>query len=223
VARALAEPTGPGERDPEPQRVDGVIRVLLVVRRRLFREALAAVLSAEEDLQVDAAVVRAREATAVAGATRPDVIVADIDMLAGPAVGAVEPYETLPDYAVLVLADADSPAAVRAMLDTRVRGFVDKDAAPGSLAPKIRRIHKGERVIDPTLAVAALSAPRNPLTGRERDVLRAAASGAPAEEIARRLHLTTGTVRNYMSKTIRKTGARNRSEAVRIAEEHGWL
>jgi two-component system response regulator DesR len=105
----------------------------------------------------------------------------------------------------------------------QVRGLVGKDALPSRLADCIRRIAKGERIIDPSLAVVALRAPRNPLTTREREVLDIMAAGLPSAEIAAQLDISAGTVGNYISTIIRKTGARNRLEAVRIAEEAGWL
>ena len=102
-------------------------------------------------------------------------------------------------------------------------GLISKDAPPSRLADGIRRVARGERVIDPALAVAALRAPRNPLTMRELEVLRVLAMGLPSAEIAAKLDLRIGTVCNYVSTIIRKTGARNRVEAVRIAGESGWL
>jgi two-component system, NarL family, response regulator DesR len=201
-----------------------VIRILLVEQRFLYRDALAKVLSAEEDLEISASLAYVDEAVTVAGTLRPDIVVVDIDQFADrSAVLAGELSDALADCSILVLADPDSPGTLRAALDTHVRGFVDKNAAPSRLAQEIRRVHQGERVIDPTLAIAALRLPPNPLTERERDVLKAAAPGVPANEIANRLQLSVGTVRNYVSRIIRKTGARNRSEAVRIAQDRGWL
>jgi two-component system response regulator DesR len=190
----------------------------------LLRGALAAFLSAEDDLEVPAAIASINEAVTVAGGVRPHVAVIDIDLLNGSGLAvAQELARLLPGCATLILADPDSPRALRAALDTHVRGFVGKDALPSRLADYIRRVAKGERVIDPILAVAALRAPRNPLTERERQVLEVVALGLPSAEIAGRLHLTNGTVCNYISTIIRKTGARNRLEAVHIAEESGWL
>jgi two-component system response regulator DesR len=204
---------------------DGVaIRVLLVERMNLLRGALACVLSAEGDLDVSAAVADISEAVMVARAVRPDVAVVDIDLLVGCDPTVAQGFaQALPGCATLILADLGSPNALRIALTAHVHGFVSKDALPSRLADSIRRVAKGERVIDPALAVAALRAPRNPLTAREREVLGVLSSGLPSAEIAARLELQVGTVGNYISTIMRKTGARNRLEAVRIAEESGWL
>jgi two-component system response regulator DesR len=122
-----------------------------------------------------------------------------------------------------VLAGPGLTEAVHEALDKHVQGFVGTDTAPHQLTEYVRRVAAGERVIDPVLAVAALSAPHNPLTAREREVLRLAGTGSSSAEIAARLHLSAGTVRNYLSAIMHKTGARNRLEAFRIAEEAGWL
>jgi two-component system response regulator DesR len=201
-----------------------VIRILLVEPMSLLRGALGAALSIEDDLDVVAELARIDETILMAQAVRPDVAVIDINAFAGDAFAVVyELDRALPGCATLMLADVDCLGELPAMLDARVRGFVGKDITPRRLAQYIRQVARGERVIDPTLAVAALSAPRNPLTSREREVLRVAALGLPSAEVAGRLHLAVGTVRNYMSVILRKTGGRSRLEAVRIAEEAGWL
>ena len=199
------------------------VRVLLIERMNLLRGALACVLSAEGDLDVTAAVADLAEATPIARAIRPDVAVVDIDLLPDGVAGIQRLEEALPGCATVVLADRGSTSALRTALATHVDGLVSKDALPSRLADGIRRVARGERVIDPALAVAALRAPRNPLTAREREVLRVLAMGLPSAEIAARLDLRIGTVCNYVSTIIRKTGARNRMEAVRIAEDSGWL
>jgi two-component system response regulator DesR len=203
---------------------NAAIRVLLVVQMSLLRGALDAVLSAEDDLEVAADVARIDELTPIARAVRPNVIVVDLDLLVDGAVSTLHQLgELLPDCALLVLGDTDNPGPMRAALDMHVRGFVGKDTAPSRFVQYIRQMAHGERVIDPTLAVAALRVPRNPLTARELEVLQVAASGVPSAEIAGQLHLSVGTVRNYMSAIMRKTRARNRLEAVRIAVDSGWL
>ena len=200
------------------------VRVLLVERMNLLRGALASVLSAEGDLDVSAAVADLAEATPIVRAVRPDVVVIDIDLLPDCGVGALQRFgEALPGCATVVLADRGSTGSLRAALATHVDGLVSKDALPSRLAESIRRVARGERVIDAALAVAALRAPRNPLTTRELEVLRVLAMGLPSADIAAELHLRIGTVCNYVSTIIRKTGARNRLEAVRIAEDSGWL
>jgi two-component system response regulator DesR len=197
---------------------------MLVERLSLLREALASVLSAEDDLDVPAAIAELTEAVPAARRVRPDVAVIDIDLLNGCGFTVAEELaEAVPECATLILADVGSSTALRTALDTHVRGFVDKDTRPSRLADSIRRVARGERVIDPVLAVAALRARRNPLTPRERDVLHVMAEGLPSAEIAARLHLSNGTVCNYVSAIIHKIGARNRLEAVRAAEDAGWL
>jgi two-component system response regulator DesR len=203
---------------------ENVIEILLVEQMSLLREALAIVLSAEADLTVTASIADIHEAVPVARAVQPDIAVIDIDLLTGCGFQvAQELTEAVPGCSVLVLADTESSSVLRTALDTHVRGFVGKDAQPTRLVDTIRRVALGERVIDPSLAVAALRAPRNPLTVRERDVLRLMSQGLPSAEIAGQLHLSSGTVGNYVSTIIRKTGARNRLEAVRVAEDSGWL
>ncbi|OLB75298.1 MAG: hypothetical protein AUI14_21350 [Actinobacteria bacterium 13_2_20CM_2_71_6] len=202
-----------------------MIRILLVEQMTLLRGALAVVLSAEEDMEVVCELAGIDDVVNMARSIEPDVAVIDIDLFAGGALAiAHELNEAIPDCAVLVLASGDSPGTLRSALDAHVRGFIGKDTAHGQLARYIRRVADGEKVvIDPLLAAAALGARRNPLTSREREVLREAASGVPFAEIATQLHLSVGTVRNYMSSIIRKTGGRNRWEAVHIATDAGWL
>ncbi len=201
-----------------------MIRVLLVEQMNLLRRALATVLSIEDDLLLVGELAKMGETVTMANAVRPDVVVVDIEPVAGEALLAVtDLHESLPECAVLLLADTDRSRPLHDPFEVQVRGFVGRHIAPPELARCIRRVADGERVIDPELAVAALSALRNPLTGREREVLRESASGVPSVEIARRLHLSYGTVRNYLSSIIRKTGSRNRLEAIRIATDQGWL
>jgi two-component system, NarL family, response regulator DesR len=201
-----------------------VIRIMLVEQLRLLRGALAAVLSAEEDFEVAAEISRVDETVLMARAVKPHAAVMDIDLLANDGLDTITQLAMeVPACVVVVLAGRDAPGALRRALDSRVHGFVDKDAAPAHLARGIRRAVRGERVIDPALAVAALSAPRNPLAQRECQLLELAASGMSTVEIAARMHLSGGTVRNNLSVILRKTGARNRLDAVRVAQEAGWL
>jgi two-component system response regulator DesR len=204
---------------------DVVIRILLVEQMNLLRGALVTALSTEPDLHIVADVGGIDECVAIGRAVRPDVAIVNIDLLG--AAGSCELSAALPDCAVLVLAETERldtlRGALETVLDTDVCGVVGTDTAPADLADYIRRVARGERVIDPMLAVAAVATPRSPLTEREREVLRVAALGVPAVEIAQRLHLSVGTVHNYMSKIMKKAGGRNRLEAIRIAEESGWL
>ena len=201
-----------------------MIRVLLVEPMNLLRGALAATLSLEEDFEVVADAGRLEEALVTARGARPDVAVINIGLLAGEGFRTVARlHAKVPGCAVLVLAGLDASGRLSQVLDGHVRGVLATQAAPGELVVSIRQLAKGERVIDARLAVAVLAAPRNPLSQRELDVLSVVASGVPSLEVAEKLHLTAGTVRNYISVILRKTGARNRLEAVRIAEEAGWL
>ena len=198
-----------------------MFRILLAQKKSLYRAALATVLSYEEDMQVVAETTRMEEVFSFARAVRPDIAVIDLDLLIDADLGRLA--EAMPDCAILVLAGPSLTEAVHDALDKYVLGFIGTDTAPAQLTDYLRRVAAGERVIDPALAVAALCAPQNPLTERERDVLRIASRGFSSAEIAARLHLSAGTVRNYLSASMRKTGARNRLEAFRIAEASGWL
>ncbi|WP_433796771.1 response regulator transcription factor [Actinoplanes sp. CA-252034] len=201
-----------------------MIRILLVEPMNLLRGALAATLSLEEDLDVVADLGRLAEAPAMARAVRPDVAIIDIGLLAGEGQAVFARFSLeQPHCATLVLAGPDAPARLHGTLDVHLRGVIGTEAAPYELVSAVRRIARGERVIDARLAVAMVAARPSPLSAREADVLRVAGSGMPSTEVAARLHLTAGTVRNYMSVILRKTGARNRLEAVRVAESAGWL
>jgi len=201
-----------------------VIRILLVEPMNLLRGALAATLSLEEDLDVVADLSRLDQVLGMARAVPPDVAVINIGLLADDGLRTVARLNVeLPDCATLALAGTDAPGRLSRALNGYVRGVVDTQAAPSELVHSIRQLARGERVIDARLAVAVLAAPRNPLSPRELDVLSVAASGVPSHEVAAKLHISAGTVRNYISAILRKTGARNRLEAVRLAEEAGWL
>jgi two-component system, NarL family, response regulator DesR len=201
-----------------------VIRILLAEQMSLLRGALAAVLSAEDDMEVAAEVSRVEEIVLMARAVKPDIAVVDIDMLANDGPQTIARLaDEVPECVVVVLAGRCAPGALRKALDSQVNAFVDKNAAPAQFVLGVRRVVRGERVIDPALAVAILAAPPNPLTPRECEILQLAAGGLPTTEIAARLHLSKGTVRNHVSVIMRKTGARNRLHAVRIAQEAGWL
>ncbi|GGO23353.1 response regulator transcription factor [Microbispora bryophytorum] len=201
-----------------------MIRLMLAEDMHLIRKALVALLSSEDDLEVVAEADKGEDIVRLGCLRRPDVAVLDIGM---PGVdgltAAAELHRRLPSCRTVVLTGLGTPMALRKALDANVRGFVVKDASPGHLVDCIRRVAKGERVIDPELAVAALDADSNPLTARELDVLETAAGGATVGEIADRLSLSRGTVRNYLSRILTKVGARSRVEAIQIASECGWL
>ena len=190
----------------------------------MVREALAALLGLEADIDVVAQVSRGDQVVEAATAHDVEVAVLDIEM---PGLTGIEAAALLrrerPGTRIVIVTTFGRPGYLRRAMEAGADAFLVKDAPASELAEAVRRVLRGERVIDPTLAAAALAEGANPLTSRERDVLAAAADGAANSEVARQLHLSEGTVRNYLSAAIQKTGARNRSEAVRIAREKGWL
>jgi two-component system response regulator DesR len=201
-----------------------VIRVLIAEDQAMVRGALKALLAMEEDLLVVAEAGRANEVVAAAIASRADVALLDIDMPGGDGISAAAALrEALPRCHSLILTTFGKPGFLRRAMETGAYGFLLKDAPPDQLAHAIRRTAKGERVVDPGLAASALSDGVSPLTERERQVLAATDRGADLDEIARALFLSHGTVRNHLSNAIQKLGARNRSEAARLAEDKGWL
>jgi two-component system response regulator DesR len=201
-----------------------MIRIMVAEDMRMLRETLVAVLDLEDDLDVVASVDRGDAVVDAALSTRPDVAVIDIDLPGRDGlVAAAELYERLPDCRTLVLTGLASPGHLRRALAAHARGFLLKHAPPQELIDAIRRIAAGGRVIDPQVALAALETADNPLTAREVDVLRIAATGAEPAEIARRLSLSTGTVRNYLTSAQVRLDARNRVDAIRIATDAGWL
>jgi two-component system response regulator DesR len=202
----------------------GVIRILLADDQHLVRGALAALLSLEEDLDVVGEVGRGDEVLQRVRELRPDVVLLDVEMpgLDGLAAASVLTTEA-PDTRVLIVTTFGRPGFLRRAMESGALGFVVKDAPAEQLADAVRRVARGERVVDPALAAQTLAEGISPLTGRERDVLTAARDGATVADIAAKLVLSEGTVRNYLSSAISKTGARNRVEALRLADERGWL
>ena len=201
-----------------------MIRVLLAEDQTMLRGALAALLALQDDIEVVAEVARGDAAVSQALATQPDVALLDIEMpgLDGLRV-ASELHQRLPACRILMLTTFGRPGYLRRAMESGAVGFLLKDAPPDELAHAIRRAVAGERVVDPTLALSALSEGASPLTERERDVLRAARYGASVADVAAQLALSEGTVANYFSSAMQKTGARNRVEAAHLAEEKGWL
>jgi two-component system response regulator DesR len=201
-----------------------MVRLLLADDQSLIRSALAALLSLEADFEVVAEVGRGDEVVSAARAHHPDIALLDIDMpgIDGLAAAGVLAHE-VPECRSLILTTFGRPGYLRRAMESGASGFVVKDAPPERLADAIRRVMAGERVVDPALAAASLATGASPLTARERDVLVAARPGATVADIAQKLFLSEGTVRNYLSSAIAKLGARNRAEAVRAADEHGWL
>ncbi|MGO9659811.1 MAG: response regulator [Acidimicrobiales bacterium] len=201
-----------------------MIRLLLADDQELVRTALAALLALEEDFEVVATVGRGDEVVAAAKAHRPDIALLDIQMpgIDGLAAAAVLTQE-LPECRSLILTTFGRPGYLRRAMESGAYGFVVKDAPAEQLSDAIRRVAAGERVVDPALAADTLAHGVSPLTPRERDVLVAGRLGATVSEIADKLFLSEGTVRNYLSAAIAKTGGRNRAEAVWAADERGWL
>src|SRR5579875_1403499 len=201
-----------------------MIRVLLAEDQAMTRGALAALLGLAGDIEVVAQVGRGDEVVTAALASQPDVALLDIEMPGGDGLfAAAELRQRLPSCRVLILTTFGRPGYLRRAMESGVIGFLVKDAPASELATAVRRAAAGERVIDPDLALAALSEGNNPLTEREREFLAAAAPGASISDIANSLALSEGTVRNYLSTAIQKLGVRNRVEAARLAEEKGWL
>src|SRR5690242_8736436 len=201
-----------------------MIRVLLAEDQAMVRGALAALLTLEGDIEIIAEVGRGDEVLTVALATKPDVALLDIEMPGCDGItAAARLHAQLPACRILILTTFGRPGYLRQAMESGVVGFLLKDAPSAQLATAIRRAMAGERVVDPKLAMAALSEGHNPLTEREREVLAAATHGASIAEIATTLALSDGTVRNYLSVAIQKLGAHNRVEAAHIAEQKGWL
>ncbi|MFK0297026.1 response regulator [Streptomyces sp. NPDC090442] len=201
-----------------------MIRILLAEDQRMMRGALALLLDLEADMEVVAQVPAGDEIVPTALVSRPDVALLDIELpgLSG-LDAAAELRDRLPSCKVLIVTTFGRPGYLRRAMEAGASGFLVKDGPVEDLAAAIRRVLAGERVIDPGLAAAALSAGPNPLTPREREVLTAAVDGATVADIAAKLHLSQATVRNYLSSAIGKTGTRNRMEAVRAARRNGWL
>jgi two-component system response regulator DesR len=201
-----------------------VIRVLIAEDQAMIRGALGALLSREEDIEVVADVERGDLVVSEVVRTSPDVVLLDIDMPGKDGLTvAGELHERTLRPRVLILTVFGRPGYLRRAMEGGVAGFLLKDAPPAELASAVRRAAAGETVVDPKLAVAALAEGTNPLTPRERDVLALSVRGVSIDEISRTLHLSRGTVRNYLSIAIQKLHATNRVEAARVAEEKGWL
>jgi two-component system, NarL family, response regulator DesR len=203
-----------------------VIRVLLAEDQVMIREALAALLSFEDDIEVVAQVGRGDEVTTAARDTKPHVALLDIEMPGADGLTAAAALRrACPDIKIIILTTFGRPGYLRRAMEAGASGFIVKDSPADKLVRTIHDVLAGQRVIDPDLAAAALAEGASPLTPREKDVLAAAAmeEGATLAQLAAALYLSEGTVRNYLSSCIQKTGARNRAEAVRIAQARGWL
>ena len=201
-----------------------LIRVLIAEDQGMVRGALASLLSLEPDIEVVAQVPRGDEVLSAARDAQPDVALLDIEMPGATGLeAAAELRRELPECRVLIVTTFGRPGYLRRAMEGGASGFLLKDAPASDLARAIRRAVAGERVVDPGLAAAALSEGESPLTEREHEVLSASRQHATVADIASALYLSPGTVRNHLSAVMRKLDARNRAEAVRVAEEKGWL
>lgn len=201
-----------------------MIRVLIAEDQGMVRGALKALLALEGDIEIVAETDRADRVVSLAMESKPDVALLDIEMPGGDGITAAGQLRTeLPSCKTLILTTFGRPGFLRRAMEGGASGFMLKDAPAHELALAIRRTMAGERVVDPGLATAALSAGISPLTEREREVLIASRAGSGIAEIARALFLSEGTVRNYLSSAIQKLEVSNRTEAAHVAEEQGWL
>jgi len=200
------------------------VRVLLAEDQAMVRGAIAALLTLERDIEIVAEASRGDEVVALALESGPDVALLDVEMPGGDGLDAAAALrEKLPSCRVIILTTFGRAGYLKRAMENGAAGFLLKDAPSSELAKAIHRVMRGERVVDPDLAALALSAGDNPLTEREREVLAASEGGATIEDVAARLYLSEGTVRNYLSSAIKKLGTRNRVEAARLAERKGWL
>ncbi|MDF2847447.1 MAG: response regulator transcription factor [Oerskovia sp.] len=201
-----------------------MIRILLADDENLIRDALATLLSLEDDLDVVVQAASGTEALAAARKHTPDVAVLDLQM---PGLDGIEVARALavevPGCRVVMVTSHGRPGYLKRALEAGVGAFLPKTVSSRVLADVVRQVQAGGRYVDPELAAEAIAAGSSPLTAREADVLELAAGGAPVEEIATRASLAPGTVRNYLSSAAAKLGATNRHEAVHLARRHGWI
>ena len=205
-------------RSPSP------IRVLLAEDQTMLRGALAALLNLESDITVIAEATNGREALKLSQQHKPDVVITDIEMPERSGLELADDLKsTTSSPRVIILTTFARPGYLRRALDAGARGYLLKDRPASELAEAVRRVHAGMRAIDPALAAEAWDAEQDPLSDRERQILRRAGDGRSSGEIAAELHLSEGTVRNYLSDAFAKLGAANRVDAARIARDRGWL
>ncbi|WP_206063379.1 response regulator transcription factor [Nocardioides sp. HDW12B] len=200
------------------------IRVLLADDQVLVRDALATLLDLEPDLSVVVRVTRGDEVEAAVAQHAPDVCLLDIEMPGLDGIAACRAVTArFSDVRVLMVTTFGRPGYLTRALDAGATGFVVKDIPGDQLADAVRRVAAGHRVVDPALATETLLGGRSPLTEREAELLRLAVEGTPVAQMASRLFLSPGTVRNHLSAAIRKTGTTTRVEAARAAQDRGWL
>lgn len=200
------------------------IQVAIAEDQAMVLGALAALLETEPDIAVCARATNGRAALAALAAHKPNVLVTDIEMpeMTGLTLAA-EARDRCPEVRVIILTTFARPGYLRRALEAGAKGYLLKDRPSAELADAVRRVHRGQRVIDPELASEAWSSEPDPLTERERQILWRAGEGRSSADIAAELHLSEGTVRNYLSEAINKLGAANRVEAARLARARGWL
>src|SRR6201996_4405978 len=200
------------------------IQVVVAEDQAMVLGALVALLETEPDIAVCARAANGRQALDAIAKLNPNVLVTDIEMpgMTG-LVLAAEVRDRYPQTRVIILTTFARPGYLRRALDAGAKGYLLKDRPAAELADAVRRVHRGLRVVDPDLAAEAWSADPDPLTERERQILWRAGEGKSSTEIADELHLSEGTVRNYLSEAISKLGASNRVEAARLARARGWL
>jgi two-component system, NarL family, response regulator DesR len=200
------------------------IRILLAEDQAMVRGALTALLNLEEDLEVVAEVSQGDQVLQAAKKNKPDIALLDIEMPGSDGLSVAQAlHENIPSCRIIILTTFGRSGYLRRAMESGAVGFLLKDAPAEQLAIAIRRVMAGERVVDPELALSALSDGDNPLTGRERDVLKASLEGASIADIAAQLYLSEGTVRNHISTAIQKLNVHNRMEAAHLARERGWL
>lgn len=201
-----------------------MIRILIAEDQAMVRGALAALLGLEPDIAVVATAADGVEALALCEQHAPDIVLTDIEMprMTGLELATQLAARNAP-CRVMIVTTFGRSGYLRRALSAGVRGFLLKDAPADALAAAIRTVHAGGRAIAPELALESWSGAQDPLTERERQVLRLAGEGASSADIARQIHLSEGTVRNYLSEAISKLGAGNRVEAYRLARDAGWL
>jgi two-component system, NarL family, response regulator DesR len=214
----------PSPAEEIPMGTAASIRTLVAEDVHLMRRGLVALLSHETDIDVVAEVERGDRVVPVAMSREADVAIIDSDLPGMDGFSAARLLaERLPECRSLLMTENPRVGDVRRVVAARAYGLVPKETPALTMANAIRRVANGGKVVDADLAFAALDAAVNPLSARETEVLQMAALGAPADEIADKLCLTVGTVRNYLTRIIRKLGARNRIDAIRIANEQGWI
>ena len=200
-----------------------MIRIVLAEDQAMVRGALVALLKLEPDFEIVADAADGEIAWDLIRQHQPDVVVSDIEM---PKLTGLELAQLVKDdpgnTRVVIVTTFARAGYLRRALDAGVRGYLLKDSPSAQLADAIRQVHRGNRVIDPQLAMAAWTE-QDPLSDRERQVLRLAGEGSSSADIAEKLSLSQGTVRNYLSEIISKLGVSNRIEAYRLARQQGWL